>query len=325
VVETPFKRRPLLLSILGSAIGTVTPSYADENHMVNLTPIEQLMHATVRIEGSNANGQTSSGTGFFYSFFSFNGQSLPAIITNKHVLRGLIKATLFFTIAKPDGSPDIGNMLRFDIPDISNAWIGHADAKVDLAILPIADFIQQMRNINKKPFLMHLDQSIIPDSQTLQSLLPMEEILVIGYPDGIWDSKNNAPIFRRGITATAPYIHFDGESIFLVDCAIFPGSSGSPVFLYNAAGWITRNGNTVYGQTRVMLLGVVYAVAQHSVTGQITIVQAPTATLPISVSAIPNNLGICVMASRILEFETQLMQSGIFTPPPGYKLRASMP
>lgn len=30
---------------------------------------------------------------------------------------------------------------------------------------------------------------------------------MVGYPNGIWDEKNNKPIFRKGITATD--IRFD--------------------------------------------------------------------------------------------------------------------
>ena len=31
----------------------------------------------------------------------------------------------------------------------------------------------------------------------------IEDITVVGYPDGIWDSYNNMPIVRKGITATS--------------------------------------------------------------------------------------------------------------------------
>lgn len=110
----------------------------------------------------------------------------------------------------------------------------------------------------------------------------------------------------------------------MIDAAIFPGSSGSPVFLFNEGAWITREG-TVAGGYRIKLLGIVYAVAQHNVTGEITVVPAPTDLRQIAVSAIPNNLGVCIKAPRILEFEPVLVQSGIMQLPEGYKMRALEP
>jgi hypothetical protein len=148
----------------------------------------------------------------------------------------------------------------------------------------------------------------------------LEDILVIGYPDGISDLANNVPVLRRGITATPFYLNFNGEKKFLIDASIFPGSSGSPVFLYNQGTWATRSGGTSIG-TRVQLLGIVYGVAMHTTTGEIRLLPAPTQMRPMVLSAIPNNVGACIKSSRILEFEPLLVQHG-FVPPQGYAMRA---
>ena len=64
---------------------------------------------------------------------------------------------------------------------------------------------------------------------------------MIGYPDGIWDSVNNLPVIRKGITATHPHISWNGKTEFLTDIASFPGSSGSPYFLRILVDtWITE-------------------------------------------------------------------------------------
>jgi hypothetical protein len=115
-----------------------------------------------------------------------------------------------------------------------------------------------------------------------------------------------------------------GKKEFLVDAAIFPGSSGSPVFLFNQGTWLLRDGTTVAGGYRVQLLGVIYAVALHATDGEIIIVPAPTQARAVAKSQIPNNLGLCIKASRILEFEPILIQKGVKAPD-GYKIRASSP
>jgi len=85
------------------------------------------------------------------------------------------------------------------------------------------------------------------------------------------------------------------------------GSSGSPVMLSNIGMYSDKGGNTIMGN-RLKLLGVLYAGPQHLVTGEIRIVAIPTAERSISVAGIPNNLGMVIRASRILDFEPVLKE-----------------
>lgn len=129
---------------------------------------------------------------------------------------------------------------------------------------------------------------------------------MIGYPNGIWDAKNNLPIIRKGVTATHPAINFNGKSEFLTDIASFPGSSGSPVFLLNVGGYMDSQGNVFMGTSRVKLLGVHYAGALHTATGDIKIVYSPTSNTPIPVTQIPNNIGVAISSKEILVLEKEV-------------------
>jgi hypothetical protein len=101
----------------------------------------------------------------------------------------------------------------------------------------------------------------------LKGLDAVEEVLFIGYPCGIWDARNLLPIVRRGITATPIYIDFSGRKQFLIDASVFPGSSGSPVFIYNAGiYWDKKSGSTVVGH-RLFFLGILSEVFQMVDTG----------------------------------------------------------
>ncbi|MEB0261247.1 MULTISPECIES: hypothetical protein [unclassified Mucilaginibacter] len=87
----------------------------------------------------------------------------------------------------------------------------------------------------------------------------LEEILMVGYPNGIWDQINNKPILRRGITATHPNFDYNGQKEVMIDTACFPGSSGSLVFIFNEHGYQDKKGNITLGSSRVYLLGVLFA------------------------------------------------------------------
>jgi hypothetical protein len=125
-------------------------------------------------------------------------------------------------------------------------------------------------------------------------------------------SRNNdcetRAVAQQGITATPAYIDFNGKSEFVIDCACFPGSSGSPVLLYNFGGYTDRDGNTFQGPSRIMLIGILYAGPQHTARGEIHVMPIPTSVQPVAISRIPTNLGYCVKAVQLLHFEKHFQQ-----------------
>lgn len=184
---------------------------------VTMCPSEQMLFTTIRIE-CEAAGKSSVGTGFFFAFRNGEESMLPLIITNRHVVAGAGRATIRLTKAGPDGSPLIGQFLDVDCSDFSEGWIDHPDPSVDLCVLPIASLLQAAVDSKEPCFIRCLDPSIIPYQEELANLNPLEEIVMIGYPAGLWDSKNNLPILRRGdlldtvvIPGLSLFNHLGGE------------------------------------------------------------------------------------------------------------------
>ncbi len=289
-----------------------------ETHPVPLTITEQMQHSTVQIVSELGSNNLSSGSGFFFSLFMQGNQNVPVIITNKHVAVGDV-GHISITAQRADGTPDLDNVLRVTIANFAAQWLQHPNPDVDLAILAFQPIVSNLGKEGKKPFFVTLPPDIVPTDQELSELTPLEDIIVVGYPNGISDTAHNIPVFRRGITATPAYIDFQNKQEFLIDASIFPGSSGSPVFLYNQGTYSNRSGGTMIG-TRAKLLGVVHAVLLDNVNGDIKIIPAPKQARNIFTSQIPNNLGMCIRASRILEFEPLIVQQG-FKVPDGYKMR----
>ncbi len=264
---------------------------------------EQLAHSTVRIECELANGQVGTGTGFFFRFANIGQIHVPAIVTNKHVVAGASKGRFHMTLADANGEPIAKSHHIFQFDGFEHMWIPHPEHEVDLCVMPIAPLQQVAANENKSLFYLGLDKSLIPTKAEMDDMVLMEEITMVGYPNGIWDEVNNMPVFRRGISATHPNLDWNGRPEFLIDAACFPGSSGSPVFLFNQSGFATKSGGMVIGPGRVKLLGILYAGPQHTVTGEIKIVKVPTQNIPLAVSTIPNNLGMVIKATKLDAFE----------------------
>lgn len=267
-----------------------------------MTLSERVIHSTIMIRTILHNGGRSSGTGFFFDFGDGNGKVIPAIITNKHVIRDTDTGHLTFTVSK-NGRPDYSNTTDYVIQNFEKEWVNHPDSEVDLCAMPIAEIILTEREKGIELFWKSFDKRLIPDERELSMLSALEEITMIGYPNGIWDSVNNLPIIRRGITATPPKLNYNGRQEFMIDAACFPGSSGSPILQLNEGSYHTTTGLVV--GNRLKLLGVLYAGPQHTASGKIQIVNIPTRQETLVTSMIPNNLGVIINASRILELEDE--------------------
>jgi hypothetical protein len=274
----------------------------------NLSPSEQLAFVTTRIHSETTLGKVSVGTGFFFSFKVSESEHIPIIVTNCHVIEDSGRGIFQLTRADEDGNPMIGKFENIIIDGFEQLWLRHPNQAVDLCVMPLAPLLREAQKQNKRFFFRNLSEDLLPNQQLLTELTALEEILMIGYPVGIWDSVNNMPVFRRGITATHPNLDYEGREEFLIDAACFPGSSGSPVLLYNLGSYASRQGGTVIG-TRIFLLGVLYAGPQYTVEGEIKVVPIPTQMTPIPTSKIPINLGVVIKAKKLLDFKPILTKA----------------
>jgi hypothetical protein len=267
-----------------------------------LSPSEVLTYTTVRLECRSGSGRTSVGTAFYFSFLQNGQSSIPTLVTNKHVISGSATGTFFLRSADNTAVPKRGLKIPVTMDDFQNHWIPHPGTEVDLCIMPLAPLLTEAKNKGIEPFYVPLDISLIPSDTELAELTALEDIIMIGYPIGIWDSHNNMPVIRRGITATHPAIDYENRKEFMIDSACFPGSSGSPVYLFNTGTYASRDGGTVIGN-RTKLLGILYGGPQFTAEGEIQIVNVPTHHKAVAMSRIPTNLGVCIKSARLLEFE----------------------
>ena len=248
-----------------------------------LSVSECLAHSTVRIECDSPAGATVSGTGFFYRFADNAVFHVPAIVTNKRLVDGAAKIRICVALADANGKPAAQRRHVFELSHFERMWIPHPEPDVDLCAMPISPLLQEAARMGKTLLYIPLDKSFVPTRAEMDDLAQMEEITVVGFPNGMWDQLNNMPVFRRSISATHPNLDWNGQPAFLIDTACPPGSSGSPVFLFNLNGYETKSRGLVAGPGRVKLLGVLRAGVEH---------------------ANSNNLGIAIKATKLEIFES---------------------
>lgn len=270
-----------------------------------LTASERLVHSTARIACYDANGLESSGTAFWFKFnVGSDGSFLPALITNKHVVVGAAKCVFHVTECdRSTGRPKFGSHFSVSLNNGEADCIMHPDPSIDLAMIPLSNHYNQWIEKGIIPCVSFFEMKDIIRPDTIKILPPMIEIVMTGYPIGIWDSVNNMPILRKGSSATDYSLDYEGRPEFIIDAACFPGSSGSPVCLVSEGSQLTVRGGFGLVGSHFSLLGILYAGPQFTAEGDLIVTDIPTSGRPISITRIPSNLGFCIKANQLLAFE----------------------
>lgn len=149
---------------------------------------EKMLYNTVRLE-TNSN---STGTGFFFSFALDNNKSVPVIITNKHVINNNEKEEVRFFLHVKDGNSPASEKLNILF---RTDWHFHPDQ--DLCFCFVNPLFQQIKTQNNKDiYFIPISENLIWDNVKLEELSAIEDVVMVGYPSGLWDQKNNLPLFR---------------------------------------------------------------------------------------------------------------------------------
>ena len=263
---------------------------------------EMLTYSTVQIKCNYAGNLEGSGTGFIINICENKekGTCVPILVTNRHVIENSTKISFKLCLADDDGNPIDTQTHEVDAPMI--LWRKHPVANVDLCCLPLVPILNHVTEQGVKVFYIPLSAGLIPGEDALRNLVALEDVVMIGYPIGVSDTYNNKPVIRRGITAIHPKNDYNGRKETLLDIAAFPGSSGSPVFIFNQGAYPTLDGIEMKSSPRIMLLGVLWGGEEYNAAGVLQFSLLPN--IPTPMTKIPANLGIIIKSERIKEFET---------------------
>lgn len=232
---------------------------------------ESWVYATMMIE----NQWGAKGTGFLVNRSVDEARSKVFLVTNKHVLhedaaeRQKADKVVLHLNVKGDGDVITAQAaeLPLNLNDGSKAWREHPERDVDVLVFDVTQGIVENPQVVKR----FANYSLFADATKLQELdiTIGEEIAVIGYPLGLRHRTTNFPLIRGGIIATRIGEALEDEVEepdgtvrkrilrgFLIDGAIIPGSSGSPVVLKPTPGRFV-NGAIVMGSPEPVLLGIV--------------------------------------------------------------------
>lgn len=266
------------------------------------SPSDQAIEVTVHITIYQKDGFLSYGTGFFYRY-----QKYIFLVTNKHILEDAHQIEFkVFTCGKNE-SPDYQDMetiiLKED--DLIRYSYGHNSKNVDIQIILLSKFLDNSRLINKSFYIRTVSDKNICDQKQLENLFAIEDIVFVGYPNDMWDEVNHLPIIRTGTTASLLTKDYNGIPLFLIDASVFPGSSGSPVFILNDAIFSDRTGT--YSASRFIFLGVIAGSFSRESTDNIKMLSIPSAETTIATVKENIDLGVVMHARTVVETVKQFL------------------
>ena len=264
-------------------------------------------YTTCRIINNTINGETKYGTGFFMNFTLNNGKVIRTILTCKHVIKNYKKITVETCLDNGGGQPVDKTKFPFSYGIGINDYfvIKHPNENIDLAALVFSYDNRIFVKGPFQPFFLSLDESLYVDGK-LQDISFIQDVYMIGYPETIYDSVNNKPVVRKGVTASPIQIDFQDEPKFLIDIKTCHGSSGSPVFIMDES--VHFEGNAIVQGDRFILLGIFTSGWDEITEGQkITEGSCDGEKFNIKVK-IPNDLGF-VLKTKVFKDLKPLLES----------------
>ncbi|TBN39824.1 serine protease [Paracoccus subflavus] len=242
--------------------------------MNEMTTAELLLYTTVKLSLTKHGQNVGSGTGFFFNFAVDGNIYAPGVVTNKHVIAGADTVTANCHLT--ESSVLCGKFLPCHMAIREGSYILHPDPNVDLCAIFFGPIKEEAKSKGLEIFWPGISFELIPEEHDWDYFDAIEDVLMIGCPRGIYDEANNLPIIRRGITASSLAKKYQGKNEFMVDMACFPGSSGSPIFLYDRNGYHDRKTKSYsIGASRLKLVGILFSGPLIQNDGSIILAEPP--------------------------------------------------
>lgn len=184
-----------------------------------------LISATVQVEQPLGDGTRTVGTGFLIADPLPDGTPRVVLVTANHVLERMPgeKATIGYRVQGSDGNWRYAPQKIVIRQDGKELWAHHGTRDV------AAISIKAPRAFAKAAIPM----SWLADDGTYNKfpLSPGDEMMALGFPQGLSSNTAGFPILRAGRVASYPLAPTTTFPTFLLDFRVFPGNSGGPVYV----------------------------------------------------------------------------------------------
>jgi S1-C subfamily serine protease len=185
----------------------------------------EMIHATVQLDQPLGDGTRTVGTGFLINAPTADGKPRIVLVTATHVLDNMPgkEMRIGYRVQSKDGQWSYEPQkitIRAGVKTLWTSDPGHdvsaivvsAPEEFAKAAIPIA-WLGQGENLEQ------------------HSVGPGDEMMALGFPEGLAANAAGFPILRSGRVASYPLTPSKAFPTFLLDFSVYPGNSGGPVFV----------------------------------------------------------------------------------------------
>ena len=194
-----------------------------------LTLATQMMQATVELEQPLLPGQRRVGTGFLVAGTCDGERPCTVLVTAAHVFRDMAKETVTVGYRTKGSDGDWAyapQPVRIRDGQGHPLWTRHPVR--DVAAIEVAAPETFARAAIPASYLAPAAPAMVP------ALRPGDELMALGFPEGLASNDAGFPILRAGRISSYPLAPAARVPTFLLDFAVFGGNSGGPVFAAQA-------------------------------------------------------------------------------------------
>lgn len=188
-----------------------------------------LIKATVQLEQPLGDGTRTVGTGFLINAPTPDGKPRIVLVTAGHVFERMpiASAKVGFRVQLADGG------WRYDPEPLpirvegKPLWTRHPTRDVAAIVIEAPPEFARAA----------IPLAWLAQDETFDkyALGPGDEMMALGFPRGLAANQAGFPILRAGRVASYPLSPSTAFPTFLLDFSVFPGNSGGPVFMAEAA------------------------------------------------------------------------------------------
>lgn len=233
------------------------PVETEEQEGVAVSSFAELLYlSTIRLLASRDDDAPRVG-----SAFVVDCSDSRFIVTAAHVVRDAASVTMH--VYRAARGPRFRAAAPYQVRAQDEFWRFHPDPDVDIAVGYFDDVAELLSRendgltinaIRTTDFVPRWEDRTPTFLDPFVHPLPLDEVLLVGYPEDYRDRETSLPLLRRGRLATPFWLDHESRPVFLVDTYAGHGTSGGPVAYVEEKHQI---GRTMYGDTgKIVLLGV---------------------------------------------------------------------
>jgi V8-like Glu-specific endopeptidase len=209
----------------------------------------KIFESAIFLQFKGNNGQIHNGSGFFVREKTNTDTSFVYLVTAKHVLgktnpQGdfILKDKLLNIAYRDNIYSEKYRVMSIDIQTILNKgglkFSNDTDVAVCLVAKNINGSLYYYKDADKKEILFDKNINVvtIPDNYItdLDNVKITNDVFIVGYPTSIYNGNYPQfnfikPLVKKGIVSGI----FKKKKTIILDCSVFGGNSGGPVFGYS--------------------------------------------------------------------------------------------